>query len=377
MLKVTSESVSHGHPDKIADQISDAILDEYIRQDPMSRAAIETMVTMDNVIVAGEVHGPQSVTKNIDEIVRNLLKNIGCKNHKFHWNKVKITNLLHEQSNEIASGVTNFGGAGDQGMMFGYAVNEAYSFMPAPMYYAHQILQNIFKSDGTKTLGPDAKSQVTLLYNNGIPTKVLNVVVSIQHIQDTTVQEIRDVLHEVVKCTFPSGWMCDEKNFLINPTGSFVNGGPATDCGLTGRKIIVDTYGGVVPHGGGAFSGKDATKVDRSAAYMARYIAKNIVASGLAHKCLIGLAYAIGLAQPLSFTINTFDSSKINEIELLKYIQETIDLSPTGIRTLLMLNRPIYLPSATYGHFGRVAEKGFFPWEDLNLNLDDLIQKNL
>ena len=372
----TSESVSHGHPDKIADQISDAILDEYIKQDPSSRTAIETMVTKDNVIVAGEVKGPDSVNNKIEEIVRNTIKNIGYESKNFHWNKVKVTNLLHQQSGEIAAGVEKINsGAGDQGMMFGYATNETDNFMPAPIYYAHKILKNIFKSQNANGLGPDGKSQVTLLYHNGKPLKATNIIVSIQHHSSMMQQDVRHAIYETVKNTFPKGWMCHDENFLVNPTGRFINGGPVSDCGLTGRKIIVDTYGGMVAHGGGAFSGKDSTKVDRSAAYMARYLAKNIVSSALAEKCLIGLAYAIGIVEPLSFTIDTYNTSKINESEILDYMRNTVDLSPTGIRKTLKLDKAIYLPTATYGHFGRTAEKSLFSWEKLDLESGDLMKK--
>lgn len=372
MSTFTSESVSHGHPDKIADQVSDAILDEYIRQDPNSHTAIETMVTTSNVIVAGEVKGPTSV--KIEDVVRNTIKKIGYESENFHWNKVKVTNLLHEQSKEIAAG-SNKGGAGDQGMMFGYATDETDNFMPAPIYYAHKILKNIFNSKQGKRLGPDAKSQVTLLYQKEKPIKAANIVVSIQHPPEFTQADVKEAIYYTVKKTFPEGWICDEENFFVNPTGKFVTGGPISDCGLTGRKIIVDTYGGAAPHGGGAFSGKDATKVDRSAAYMARYIAKNIVAAGLAKKCLVGLAYAIGIAQPLSFTLNTYGTNKIKENIILEYISSITDLSPRGITKLLGLHRPIYLPTATYGHFGQPAENGFFSWEKLDLQLDHLLQQ--
>ncbi len=368
----TSESVSHGHPDKIADQISDAILDEYIKQEPYSRTAIETMVTTDNVIVAGEIHGPSSVTSSVEEIVRNTIKNIGCNSEHFHWNKVKVTNLLHQQSNEIAMGVNKKSpGAGDQGMMFGYATDETNNFMPAPIFYSHKILQNIFKNH--KKLGPDGKAQVTLMYKDGYPVKATNIVVSIQHPAEMEQQSVKNEIYKTVENTFPSGWMCDDKNFLVNPTGKFTTGGPVSDCGLTGRKIIVDTYGGLAPHGGGAFSGKDSTKVDRSAAYLTRYISKNIVASGLAQKCLIGVAYAIGITKPLSITINTYGSRKINEELILNAIKNNIDFSPAGMCNTLMLNKPIYLPTATYGHFGRENDGDFFPWEKLDLVIDKLL----
>ena len=379
MFTFTSESVSPGHPDKIADQISDAIVDEYMQEDKNSRTAIETIVTTDNVIVAGEVKGPSSVNRRIEDIVRRTVKNIGYNSEHFHWAKVRVTNLLHQQSQEIAAGVERAkGGAGDQGMMFGYATNETDSLMPAPIYYAHKILQNIFAaiaSGKIPKLGPDAKSQVTLLYRNEVPIAATNLVVSIQHPEEMTQSDVYNSIFEIVKNTFPAGWMCARNKFLVNPSGSFTIGGPVSDCGLTGRKIIVDTYGGAAPHGGGAFSGKDPTKVDRSAAYMARYIAKNIVASGLATKCLVNLAYAIGIVEPLSFNIDTYNTSIIDEKIIQKSIQDMIDLSPLGICQLLKLNSPIYLPTATYGHFGRDAINNYFLWENLDLNLTHLKNK--
>ncbi len=377
MLTFTSESVSPGHPDKIADQISDAILDEYISADANSRTAIETMVTTDNVIVAGEVKGPDSIHKKVEDIVRSTIRDIGYNTDHFHWEEVKVTNLLHQQSPEIAYGVDKKG-AGDQGLMFGYATNETESLMPAPIYYAHKVLQNILQSVAVgkiPQLGPDAKSQVTLLYQNQMPVAVTNLVVSIQHPEDMSQQNVYDAIYDVVQNTFPAGWMCDHKNFLVNPSGKFTIGGPVSDCGVTGRKIIVDTYGGAAPHGGGAFSGKDPTKVDRSAAYVARYIAKNVVASGLASKCLVNLAYAIGVVDPLSFTIETDNTNIIDEKVILDYVRELIDLSPLGIRQLLKLDRPIYLPTATYGHFGRQSSNDQFCWEKADLGLSELRQK--
>lgn len=374
MFTFTSESVSAGHPDKIADQISDAILDEYMRQSPDAHTAVEVMVTSDYVILAGEVKGPEIVHKKIEEIVRGTIRNIGYESEHFHWDKVKIKNLLHQQSKEIIAGITSSGkvAAGDQGIMFGYANSDTDQFMPAPIYYAHNILRNIFQAvyeKGIPKLGPDAKSQVTLLYKDKVPVGVTNIVVSIQHPSELTRQDVFDSIYEIVKNTFPDGWMCNVKDFFVNPSGKFTVGGPVSDCGLTGRKIMVDTYGGFALHGGGAFSGKDSTKVDRSAAYMARYIAKNIVASGLASECLIGLAYAIGIADPVSLTIDTYGTNNVDESVILDEMEKMIDLSPRGIRQLLGLNNPIYLPTATYGHFGKEASGGLFPWEKLDLSI--------
>ncbi len=374
----TSESVSSGHPDKIADQISDAILDEYIRQDPLSRTAIETMVTTDNVIVGGEVLGPELANNQIEEIICQVVKDIGYARKGFDWQNLKVTNLLHKQSREITNGIDKAqGGAGDQGMMFGYATNETEDLIPAPIYYAHKILKNIFKfvkCCELPQLGPDAKSQVTLLYHDGKPIKAINIVVSIQHPKTMKQKDVRSAIYSIVKNTFPEGWMCSSDNFLVNPSGQFIVGGPVSDCGVTGRKIIVDTYGGLAPHGGGAFSGKDSTKVDRSAAYMARYIAKNIVALGLAQRCLVSLAYAIGVAEPLSFTIETYGTNGIGEDIIVDCIRNMIDLSPQGICKFLNLNMPIYLPTATYGHFGRKPQGKLFAWERVDMGLDYFMQ---
>lgn len=368
----TSESVSEGHPDKVADQISDAILDEYLKQDPYSRSAVETLVTTNKVVVAGEVRGAESVTKNIEEIVRNTVKNIGYEQDGFHWEKLQIENLLHEQSSDIAQGVDNSNksqeGAGDQGLMFGYACRETEELMPAAIYYSHRILRLIsedIKEGKLKGLGPDAKSQVTIKYNGNDPVGVHSVVVSIQHSPDYTQNQIKDLIRPYVKKALPDTWEIPEDEFYVNPTGQFIIGGPDSDVGLTGRKIIVDTYGGAAPHGGGAFSGKDPTKVDRSAAYMARYLAKNIVAAGYCNACTIQLAYAIGVAKPLSLYVNMHNTGNINEYDLEEIIKKSeIDLTPWGLRDHLKLHNPIYLPSASYGHFGRKPrENGAFSWE--------------
>ncbi len=371
----TSESVSEGHPDKVCDQISDAIVDAYIALAPEARCAVETLVTTNRVVIAGEVRGPDISAAKIEEIVRNTIKEIGYEQNGFHWQNVKIENLLHEQSADIAVGVDAVGnkdeGAGDQGLMFGYACDETAAYMPAPIHYSHQILQSLAHArhaGKVNNLGPDAKSQVTLLYKNGKPVKADAVLVSTQHTQNASQAEIRDTVREHVLKVLPKGWMCDEDKFLINPTGKFVIGGPDGDSGLTGRKIIVDTYGGAAPHGGGAFSGKDPTKVDRSAAYAARYLAKNIVAAGLAEKCTIQIAYAIGVTDPVSFYVNTAGSGLVDEQKLEKRLRELMSLSPRGIRNHLKLNNPIYKRTAAYGHFGREPDTtGGFPWEKLDL----------
>ena len=379
----TSESVSEGHPDKVCDQISDAIVDAYIACAPEARCAIETLVTTNRVVIAGEVRGPDISHSEIEEIVRSTIKEIGYEQGGFHWQNVKIENLLHEQSADIAQGVDASGakdeGAGDQGLMFGYACSETDVFMPAPIHYSHQILKRLADarhSGSAKNLGPDAKSQVTLLYKNGKPVKAAAVLVSTQHTEGTQQAAIREIVREHVLKVLPEGWMCDEEHFLINPTGKFVIGGPDGDAGLTGRKIIVDTYGGAAPHGGGAFSGKDPTKVDRSAAYAARYLAKNVVAAGLAEKCTIQIAYAIGVTDPISFYVNTAGTGLVDELALEKRLRELMSLSPRGIRNHLKLNNPIYKRTAAYGHFGRTPDAdGGFPWEKLDLvdGLKDLI----
>ncbi len=370
----TSESVSAGHPDKICDQISDALVDEYLAQDPYSRLAIETFATTNNIIVGGEIRAPEISKEKIEARIRQTVKDIGYEQDGFHWQNLKITNLIHEQSKDIAVGVdashNKEEGAGDQGIMFGYACNETEKLMPAPIYYAHRILHNIeiaVRNKKLPPLGPDAKSQVTLIYEDGKPIKAKTVLVSIQHPKGFSQAQVKELIKPYVVSSLPNGWMCDNQNFLVNPTGIFVIGGPDGDAGLTGRKIIVDTYGGAAPHGGGAFSGKDPTKVDRSAAYMARYLAKNIVAAGLATRCTIQLSYAIGVAKPQSLYVNNHGTGARGE-DLVKIIDHLVDLTPKGIRTHLGLNKPIYHRSAAYGHFGRNPDSdGGFSWERTDL----------
>lgn len=370
----TSESVSEGHPDKVCDQISDSLVDAYMSKDPFSRLAIETFATTNRVIIGGEIRAPEISKNDIEKIIRQKVKEIGYEQKGFHWKNLEITNLIHGQSQDIAIGVDSSSskdeGAGDQGIMFGYACNETEVLMPAPIYYAHRILHNIMDAiriGEIKGLGPDAKSQVTLYYENGIPIRAETILVSIQHIEDYDQKKVRELIYPYVKKSLPKNWMCKEQKFLVNPTGKFVIGGPDGDAGLTGRKIIVDTYGGASPHGGGAFSGKDPTKVDRSAAYMARYLAKNIVAANLAKRCTIQISYAIGVSKPLSLYINNHETGVAGE-DLIKVINELVDLSPRGIRTHLMLNKPIYQRTASYGHFGRIPEQdGGFSWEKTDL----------
>lgn len=371
----TSESVSEGHPDKICDQISDAIVDAFLKEDPHSRCGIETLATTNRVVIAGEVRGPASMTEGkIVDIARNVIKEIGYEQGGFHWQKAHIENILHSQSADIAVGVDASGdkdeGAGDQGIMFGYACRETEELMPAPIYYSHRILEALSKKWHTREipLGPDAKSQVSLIYKNGKPVGASNVVVSIQHPEEISLAQVKDIVTPVIKSVLPEGWMPSVDNIYINPTGRFVIGGPDSDCGLTGRKIIVDTYGGAAPHGGGAFSGKDPTKVDRSAAYVARYLAKNVVAAELADNCTIQLAYAIGVSKPLALYVDTHGTGKADEIQIAKKLQELVNLSPRGIREHLQLNRPIYRRTAAYGHFGRKPEAdGGFSWEKTDL----------
>jgi len=372
----TSESVSEGHPDKVADRISDAVVDAYLAADPMSRVACETLCTTNRVVMAGETRGPASVTHDkLVEIARHAIKDIGYEQAGFHWKKAKVECLIHAQSPDIARGVDAAGnkdeGAGDQGIMFGYACRETPELMPAPLYYAHAILKSLSEarhSGATPELGPDAKSQITLEYRDGKPVRATSVVVSTQHSETVDQDQVREIVRPHVLEVLPDGWMCDEEHFYVNPTGRFVVGGPDGDTGLTGRKIIVDTYGGAAPHGGGAFSGKDPSKVDRSAAYAARYLAKNVVAAGLAERCTIQLSYAIGVAKPLSVYIDTAGTGKVDEAKLSKVLQELMDLSPRGIRTHLQLNRPIYARTAAYGHFGRAPESdGGFSWEKTDL----------
>jgi S-adenosylmethionine synthetase len=372
----TSESVSEGHPDKICDQISDAIVDTYIVREPEARLAIETLATTNRIIIAGEIKSIHPLDKAaVAEIARQKVKQIGYEQGGFHWQHAEIEVLLHDQSPDIAQGVDaaegKEEGAGDQGIMFGYACNETPSLMPAPIYYAHNILRAIsddVHAGRLKDLGPDAKSQVTLLYEDGKPVKAHTVLVSIQHKPHLNQKQVRELVRGYVERVLPEGWMCPEERFYVNPTGQFIIGGPDSDCGLTGRKIIVDTYGGAAPHGGGAFSGKDPTKVDRSAAYAARYLAKNVVASGVAEECTIQIAYAIGISKPLAFYVNTHGTSTYGDDVIATTLQEMMDLSPKGIRTHLQLNRPIYERTAAYGHFGREPEKdGGFSWEKVDL----------
>jgi S-adenosylmethionine synthetase len=382
----TSESVSEGHPDKVCDRISDEIVDLFFREgakagmDPWQiRAACETLATTNKVVVAGETRGPASVTNDqIESVIRTAIKDIGYEQDGFHWKTANIEILLHPQSADIAQGVdaqqpTNREeGAGDQGIMFGYATNETPDLMPAPLYYAHEILRLIAEArhKGTeKVLGPDSKSQVTVEYKDGKPIGVREIVVSHQHlVEDMSSKQVRERVEPYIRKALPAGWISDKTIWHINPTGKFFIGGPDGDTGLTGRKIIVDTYGGAAPHGGGAFSGKDSTKVDRSAAYAARYLAKNIVAAGLADKATLQLAYAIGVARPLSIYIDTHGTGKVSEDKLEKAVAESMDLTPRGIRKHLDLNKPIYARTAAYGHFGRKPEAdGGFSWEKTDL----------
>ncbi|WP_193184807.1 methionine adenosyltransferase [Nisaea sediminum] len=376
----TSESVSEGHPDKVCDRISDTVVDMFLAADPLSRVACETLATTDKVILAGEVRGPASVTKDaIVEATREAIRDIGYEQEGFSWKTADIDVLLHEQSTDIAMGVDAAGnkdeGAGDQGIMFGYACRETEALMPAPIHYSHQILKSMAesrKAGAEKGFGPDSKSQVTLKYVGGKPVGATSVVVSTQHDEDLEQDEIREMVRKHVLKVLPEGWMCPEDHFYVNPTGRFVIGGPVGDAGLTGRKIIVDTYGGAAPHGGGAFSGKDPTKVDRSAAYAARWVAKNVVAAGLADKCTIQVSYAIGVSHPLSIYFETYGTGKVDEAKLSSVIRDVVDLSPRGIRERLALSNPIYRPTSAYGHFGREdGGKGFFTWEKLDL-VDDL-----
>ena len=370
----TSESVSAGHPDKICDQISDTLVDAYLKKDPYARLAIETFATTNTVIVGGEIRAPLISKEEIEHLIRGTVKEIGYEQDGFHWQNLKITNLLHAQSPDFAVGVDAAGskdeGAGDQGIMFGYACKETDVLMPAAIYYSHRVLHNIMdavRAGKLDRLGPDAKSQVTLRYVDGVPVGAETVLVSIQHPEGVTQKQVRDAIRPYVEATLPAGWMCSDENFLVNPTGKFVIGGPDGDAGLTGRKIIVDTYGGAAPHGGGAFSGKDPTKVDRSAAYMARYLAKNVVAAGLATRCTIQIAYAIGVSKPLAVYVNNHHTGVAGE-DVVKIIHDLVDLSPRGIRTHLGLNKPIYKRTASYGHFGRPPEAdGGFSWEKTDL----------
>jgi S-adenosylmethionine synthetase len=372
----TSESVGEGHPDKVCDRISDTVVDIFLGAQPDARVACETLATTNKVVIAGEVRGPASITKDqLEHATREAIKDIGYDQDGFSWRTADIEILLHSQSADIAVGVDAAGnkdeGAGDQGIMFGYACRETEALMPAPIFYSHGILSSLAKarhSDAKSGLGPDAKSQVTLRYENGKPVCATSVVVSTQHDEDVDQDRIREIVRPHVLKTLPEGWMCDESQFYVNPTGRFVIGGPDGDCGLTGRKIIVDTYGGAAPHGGGAFSGKDPTKVDRSAAYVARYLAKNVVAAGLADRCTIQLSYAIGVSKPLSVYVDTHGTGKVDEARLSVVLQELVDLTPRGIRQHLGLNRAIYARTAAYGHFGRNPDAdGGFSWEKTDL----------
>ena len=377
----TSESVSEGHPDKVCDRISDAVLDAFLAEEPEARVAAETFATTNRVVIGGEV-GLSDKEKlsnymgRIDEIARACIKDIGYEQDKFHHETVEVTNLLHEQSAHIAQGVdaadNKDEGAGDQGIMFGYATNETEELMPAPIQYSHAILRRLaeVRKDGTEpTLGPDAKSQLSVRYENGKPVGVTSIVLSTQHLDEAmTSDDVRLVVEPYIRETLPEGWITADTAWHVNPTGKFVIGGPDGDAGLTGRKIIVDTYGGAAPHGGGAFSGKDPTKVDRSAAYAARYLAKNVVAAGLAEKCTIQLSYAIGVARPLSIYADTFGTGQVSEEQIEKAVSDCMDLTPRGIRTHLGLNKPIYQRTAAYGHFGRAPDAdGGFSWERTDL----------
>ncbi len=376
----TSESVSEGHPDKVCDRISDTVVDLFLAADPLSRVACETLTTTDTVVLAGETRGPSSITPEIIEAAtREAIKDIGYAQEGFHWETAKIQILLHEQSVDIAQGVDASGnkdeGAGDQGIMFGYACTETDVLMPAPIHFSHQILRRMAedrKSGAVKGLGPDSKSQVTLLYENGKPVKATNVVVSTQHDDGLTQEDVRELVLPYIHETLSGDWIDDDTVFYINPTGRFVIGGPVGDAGLTGRKIIVDTYGGAAPHGGGAFSGKDPTKVDRSAAYAARWVAKNVVAAGMAEKCTVQVSYAIGVSHPLSIFVDTYGTNQVDEAKIEKAIADIVDLTPRGIRERLALSNPIYVPSSAYGHFGREPNaQGGFSWEKLDL-VEDL-----
>jgi len=371
----TSESVAEGHPDKVCDQISDAVMDAMLTINPVARVACETLATTNTIVIAGETRGADLTKAEIEKIARDKVREIGYLQEGFHADNLDVYVHLHSQSADIAMGVDEGDnkdeGAGDQGIMFGFACNETESLMPAPIHLSHRILQNLADvrhSGVEKGLGPDAKSQVSLLYEHGKPVKATSIVVSTQHAAGLTQADVREIVRPQVLAALPKGWMCDEAEFYVNPTGQFIIGGPDGDCGLTGRKIIVDTYGGAAPHGGGAFSGKDPTKVDRSAAYVARYLAKNVVAAGVAERCTIQISYAIGVSKPLSFFVSTAGTGNVDDAKLERVLQDLVDLSPRGIRTHLQLNRPIYARTAAYGHFGRTPEAdGGFSWEKTDL----------
>ena len=377
----TSESVSEGHPDKVCDRISDAVLDAFLAEEPEARVACETFATTNRVVIGGEV-GLSDQDKlsdymtRIEDIARDCIKDIGYEQDKFHWRSCEITNLLHEQSAHIAQGVDASNekeeGAGDQGIMFGYATNETEALMPTPIHYAHAMLRRLAqvrKNGSEPALGPDAKSQLSVAYRDGKPVGVRSVVLSTQHLDENlSSADIRDIVSPYIHEVLPEGWLSDETEWHVNPTGKFVIGGPDGDAGLTGRKIIVDTYGGAAPHGGGAFSGKDPTKVDRSAAYAARYLAKNVVAAGMAQRCAIQLSYAIGVSRPLSIYCDTFGTGEVSDAAVEAAVAQVMDLTPRGIREHLSLNRPIYQRTAAYGHFGRAPdEDGGFSWERTDL----------
>ena len=385
----TSESVSEGHPDKVCDRISDAVLDAFLAEEPEARVAAETFATTNRVVIGGEV-GLSDQSKlteymgRVEGIVRDCIKDIGYTQDKFHHETVEVTNLLHEQSAHIAQGVDAAAdkdeGAGDQGIMFGFATNETPELMPAPIHYAHAILRRLaeVRKDGTESaLGPDAKSQLSVTYRDGKPVGVSSLVLSTQHLDESlSSEDIRAIVAPYFHEVLPEGWLTDETEWHVNPTGKFVIGGPDGDAGLTGRKIIVDTYGGAAPHGGGAFSGKDPTKVDRSAAYAARYLAKNVVAAGLAEKCTIQLSYAIGVSKPLSIYCDTFGTGEVGDAAIENAVARAMDLTPRGIREHLSLNKPIYARTAAYGHFGRAPEAdGGFSWE--RTDLADALKSNL
>ena len=372
----TSESVSEGHPDKICDRISDAVLDFCLKKDSLARVACETFATTNTVVVGGEVglrseSDSQSLASEIKPLVKNVVKEIGYEQDGFHWNNLNVSNFIHQQSSDISQGVDR-DGAGDQGIMFGYAVNETEELMPAPIHYSHLILKSLADARHRKlatSLGPDSKSQLTVKYDNGNPVSVDSIVLSTQHIDPSlSSQDVKEIVEPYILGVIPDQWISKDTVWHINPTGKFVIGGPDGDAGLTGRKIIVDTYGGAAPHGGGAFSGKDPTKVDRSAAYIARYLAKNIVASGVAPKCLIQLSYAIGVAEPLSIYVDTYGTGTKYEKKLEEILPKIVDLSPKGIIEKLGLRKPIYEKTASYGHFGRTPEiDGSFSWEKIDL----------
>lgn len=374
----TSESVSEGHPDKICDRISDTILDLFLSEDPYARVACETLVTTDTVVIAGETRGPESITKErIEQAARDAIKKVGYDQEGFSWKTANIDVKLHAQSVDIAqgvdegTGVDKDEGAGDQGIMFGYACKETDALMPAPLHYSHEILRRMAEDRHAGTLigiEPDSKSQVTLEYKDDKPVRAKSVVVSTQHAENLSHDEVRALVIPYIQKTLPEGWMPSEEEIYVNPTGRFVIGGPVGDAGLTGRKIIVDTYGGAAPHGGGAFSGKDPTKVDRSAAYIARYLAKNVVAAGYAEGCTIQLSYAIGVSKPISVYLNTHGTGTAPEGVIVDALQQLVDLRPRGIREHLQMNKPIYEPSSAYGHFGRTpTAEGHFSWEKTDL----------